>query len=145
MLSSPESTTRGEPSSLTERGPRRRTSWPGAVGPAGVEEHGIGTPGSPGTWDALWLPLDKNWRGAVAKYDPANPNPGLEWKVQRFDHDGAPMSAIKVPASHIAVGVQTRMIWVQTKEGILRIDQDGKTLLTIPLPAESRGVKMVAF
>src|SRR5262249_13472291 len=47
VLSSPESTTRGEPSSLSERAPRRRTSWPGAVGPAGVEEHGVGTVGVP--------------------------------------------------------------------------------------------------
>ena len=37
MLLSPEITTRGEPSSLIEWGPRRRTSWLGVAGPAGVE------------------------------------------------------------------------------------------------------------
>src|SRR5262249_18274692 len=45
---SPESITRGEPPSLSARGPCRHTvAGPGVTGPAGVEEQGIGTAGFP--------------------------------------------------------------------------------------------------
>jgi len=44
---SPESITRGEPSSLSARGPRQHTATTWCVGPAGVEEQGIDTSGFP--------------------------------------------------------------------------------------------------
>jgi beta-lactamase regulating signal transducer with metallopeptidase domain/thiol-disulfide isomerase/thioredoxin len=84
-----------------------------------------------------WLAVMKNYTRS------SNASP--DWEVQRFDLDGTALHAIPVPASRIAVGVQTKTIWLQTKDGILRVDQDGKTLLTIPLSPESRSVQIVAF
>ena len=89
VLWSPEITTRGEPSSLIDRGPRRRTSWLGVAGPAGVEEHGRGTSGSPGTWDALRLPLDKDWHGvARAEYPRSPAGVGLEGETNTGAREG---------------------------------------------------------
>jgi hypothetical protein len=84
-----------------------------------------------------WLAVIKNYTRR------SNARP--EGEVQRFDLDGSPLSAIQVPASKIAGGVQTRTIWLQTKDAVLRTDKDGKTLLTIPLPPESRSVQIAAF
>lgn len=84
------------------------------------------------------------WLAVIKNYSRSS-NGRPEWEVQQFDRDGSPLSAIQFPASKIAVGVQTGTIWVQTKNAILRIDKGGKTLLTVPLPTESRGVQIAAF
>jgi thiol-disulfide isomerase/thioredoxin len=84
------------------------------------------------------------WLGVVKNYTRRS-NAKPEREVQRFDRDGSPLSAIQVSASKIALGVQTRTIWLQTEDAILRIDKDGNRLLTIPVPAESRGGKIAAF
>jgi thiol-disulfide isomerase/thioredoxin len=86
----------------------------------------------------------KPWLAVIKNYSRSS-NPKPEWEVQRFDRDGSPLSAIQVAASKIAEGVQTRTIWLQTKDAILRTDKDGKTLLTIPLPSGSRSVQIAAF
>lgn len=68
-----------------------------------------------------------------------------ELEVQRLNSEGTPWSALPISASDIELGVQTGTIWLQTKESILRIDQDGSTVLTIPLPPDSKGVQIGAF
>jgi hypothetical protein len=84
------------------------------------------------------------WLAAMKNYTRTS-NSSPEWEIQRFDLDGTPLRALEIPAYQIAVGLQTRTIWLRTEAAIVQIDRDGNPLLTIPLSPESRSVQIVAF
>jgi len=66
-------------------------------------------------------------------------------EIQRFDVDGTLTDSLPIPAVEITVGPQTGTIWVSDGEQILKIDRDGKTLLSIPLDGKSSGLRLGTF
>jgi beta-lactamase regulating signal transducer with metallopeptidase domain/thiol-disulfide isomerase/thioredoxin len=82
---------------------------------------------------------------AVMKDYKRGSNTEPNWEVQRFKLDGASAGVLDIPASNIAVGLQSKAVWLRTKSNLLRIDRDGKTLQSIPLDSDLQSVQVLAF
>lgn len=66
-------------------------------------------------------------------------------EIELFQRDGTRLPAIPVPAVSIAISPRTGDVWVATKEDVLRIDSEGKTLTRATLGRLSSQTWLAAF
>jgi hypothetical protein len=71
--------------------------------------------------------------------------PRKDSDIEHFDAEGKSLGTIPVPAQNITIGVQSGVIWAQTKDQLIQLNHSGRTERAIPNPNAAWCVQVLAF